>query len=65
MHPILFKIGSFEFASYGLMTALAYLAGSFYLFKRLHYIKLDKDTFWNIIFIAFPPRVGPALHTAV
>lgn len=53
MYPILFKIGSFEFASYGLMTALAYLAGSFYLFKRLHYIKLDKDTFWNIIFIAF------------
>ena len=57
MHPILFKIGSFEFASYGLMTALAYLAGSFYLFKRLHYIKLDKDTFWNILdwFISHAP----------
>ena len=53
MHPTLFKIGSFELASYGLMTALAYLAASFYLFKRLHYIKLDKDTFWDIIFIAF------------
>ncbi|MBR3604167.1 MAG: prolipoprotein diacylglyceryl transferase [Elusimicrobiaceae bacterium] len=53
MHPILFKIGSFEFASYGLMTALAYMIASFYLFKRLHFIKLDKDTFWNLIFIAF------------
>ncbi len=53
MHPILFKIGSFELASYGLMTALAYMAAAWYLYKRLSYIKLDKDTFWNIIFIAF------------
>ena len=53
MHPILFKIGSFELASYGLMTALAYLVASWYLYRRLHYIKLDKDTFWNLIFIAF------------
>ena len=53
MHPILLKIGPFELASYGLMTALAYLVASWYLYKRLHYIKLDKDTFWNIIFIAF------------
>ncbi|MBR3899522.1 MAG: prolipoprotein diacylglyceryl transferase, partial [Elusimicrobiaceae bacterium] len=53
MHPILFKIGSLEMASYGLMTALAYMTASFYLFRRLHFIKLDKDTFWNIIFIAF------------
>ena len=53
MHPVLVKIGSFELASYGLMTALAYMAAAWYLYKRLHYIKLDKDTFWNIIFIAF------------
>ncbi|MBR3632210.1 MAG: prolipoprotein diacylglyceryl transferase [Elusimicrobiaceae bacterium] len=53
MHPILFHIGSFELASYGLMTALAYLISSWYLYKRLHSIELDKDTFWNIIFIAF------------
>ena len=53
MHPILFHIGSFELASYGLMTALAYMVASWYLYKRLHYIQLDKDTFWNIIFIAF------------
>lgn len=53
MHPILFKIGSFEMASYGLMTALAYGAASWYLLRRLAYIKMDKDTFWNFIFIAF------------
>ncbi len=53
MHPILFHIGSFELASYGLMTALAYLVASWYLYKRLSYIQLDKDTFWNIIFVAF------------
>lgn len=53
MHPVLFKIGSFEFASYGLMTALGYLAAVLYLLPRLKKINLDKDTFWNIIFIAF------------
>lgn len=60
MHPILFKIGSFELASYGLMTALAYVLASWYLYKRLHYIKLDKDTFWNIIFIAFVSALAGA-----
>ena len=53
MHPILFHIGSFEMASYGLMMALAYLIPTWYLYRRLNYIKLDKDTFFNIIFIAF------------
>lgn len=53
MHPILLKIGSFELASYGAMTALGYMAASFYLLPRLKKIHLDKDTFWNLIFIAF------------
>ena len=53
MHPILIKIGSFELASYGVMTALGYMAASFYLLQRLKKINLDKDTFWNLIFIAF------------
>lgn len=53
MHPILFKIGSFELASYGLMTALGYAAAAGYLVRRIKAIQLDKDTFWNLIFIAF------------
>lgn len=53
MHPTLFKIGSFELASYGLMTALGYAAACAYLLPRLKKIQLDKDTFWNLIFIAF------------
>ena len=53
MHPILFKIGSFELASYGLMTALGYAAAALYLVPRLKKIGLDKDTFWNLLFIAF------------
>ena len=53
MHPIFLKIGSFELASYGLMTALGYAADSLYLIPRLKKIGLDKDTFWNLIFIAF------------
>ena len=53
MHPVLFQIGSFELASYGAMTALGYMAAAFYLLPRLKQINLDKDTFWNLIFIAF------------
>lgn len=53
MYPVLFHIGSFELASYGAMMALAYLVASWYLYRRLDKIQLDKDTFWNIIFIAF------------
>ena len=53
MHPVLLKIGSFELASYGVMTALGYVAACAYLLPRLKKINLDKDTFWNLIFIAF------------
>lgn len=53
MHPVFLKIGSFELASYGLMTALGYAAATCYLLPRLKKINLDKDTFWNLIFIAF------------
>ncbi len=56
MHPVLFQIGNFEMASYGLMTALGYAAAAGYLLPRIKTsgIKgLTKDTFWNLIFIAF------------
>ncbi len=53
MHPVFLQIGSFELASYGLMTALGYAAAALYLLPRLKKIGLDKDTFWNLIFIAF------------
>ena len=56
MHPVLFHIGHFELASYGLMTALGYGAAAWYLTPRLKNcgIKgLNKDTFWNILFIVF------------
>lgn len=56
MHPVLFHIGSFELASYGLMTALGYAAAAWYLVPRLKNcgIKgLTQDTFWNLLFIIF------------
>lgn len=56
MHPVLLKIGNFEFASYGLMTALGYAIAAWYLVSRLKNsgIKnLNKDTFWNLLFIVF------------
>ena len=53
MHPVFLKIGSFELATYGVMTALGYAAATLYLLPRLKKINLDKDTFWNLLFIAF------------
>lgn len=56
MHPIFLKIGNFELASYGLMTALGYAAACCYLVPRLKNcgIKgLTKDVFWNLLFIVF------------
>jgi len=53
MHPVLFKIGSFELASYGLMTALGYGAAAWYLARHLKRVNMDTDTLWNILFIAF------------
>ena len=56
MHPVLFHIGNFELASYGLMTALGYVAAAGYLAPRLKNsdIKgLTQDLFWNILFIVF------------
>ena len=41
MHPVFLKIGSFELASYGLMTALGYAAACLYLVPRLKKISLD------------------------
>ena len=52
MHPVFLKIGSFELASYGVMTALGYGIASYYLLRRLPK-NLDNDTFWNLIFILF------------
>ncbi len=52
MHPVFLHIGHFELASYGVMTALGYAIASYYLLRHLpKYI--DKDTFWNLIFIIF------------
>jgi len=53
MYPVFLKIGTFELATYGVMTALGYGLGSFYLYRRLKKINLDADTFWNLIFIIF------------
>ncbi len=56
MHPVLLHIGTFELASYGLMTALGYAAACLYLVPRLknsHIKNLTQDTFWNLLFIVF------------
>ena len=57
MHPVFLKIGSFELASYGLMTALGYAVASWYLLRYLRKTGMDRDTFWNLIFITFVSAV--------
>ena len=52
MHPVFLHIGPFELASYGVMTALGYAVASYYLLRHLPK-NIDKDTFWNLIFIIF------------
>jgi len=62
MHPVLFKIGNFPIASYGVMNMLGYLAGLYYLISRRDKIGIDKDTLWNILFITiFGAIVGGKL----
>ncbi|NLO90686.1 MAG: prolipoprotein diacylglyceryl transferase [Elusimicrobia bacterium] len=48
MHPFLFEIGGFKLASYGVMVALGYAAGIFYVQRRAREFSFDADTLWNL-----------------
>lgn len=53
MYPVFLHIGSFELATYGVMTALGYAAAAWYLYPKLNTQKIDADTFWNLLFSVF------------
>lgn len=43
MHPILFKIGSFNIYSYGVMVALGFALATFLIYKKAPQFNIDKD----------------------
>jgi phosphatidylglycerol---prolipoprotein diacylglyceryl transferase len=48
MYPILFKFGNFELATYGVMSALGYLAALWYVFKQIKRMEIKEDVFFNL-----------------
>lgn len=53
MHPIICKIGSFTVYSYGLMLAVAFLAGSYLSVRQAKKKNIDPDPVFNLLFIVF------------
>lgn len=51
MHPVLFKIGSFEFYSYGLMMAVSFLVSFFWLSHRAPRYKVNPLVMENIVWV--------------
>jgi len=53
MHPVICKIGPFTIYSYGLMLAVAFLAGSFLARKQAEKQNVNPDIIFNLAFIVF------------
>ncbi|MBI4051141.1 MAG: prolipoprotein diacylglyceryl transferase [Elusimicrobia bacterium] len=53
MFPILFSIGTFHIATYGVFVAAGYLAGVLYLKAHLKEMKISEDQFWKLIYLLF------------
>ncbi len=49
MHPILFSIGSFNIYSYGVMLALAFIAGTLFAQKRAQKAGVDRNKILDLI----------------
>lgn len=53
MHPVLLRLGSFELSSYGVIVALAWLAGVRWLVSRRSDMGLSEDGIWDIVYWVF------------
>lgn len=53
MLPTLLKIGPFELATYGVLVALAYLAGISWLSSKRSEMGLSETDFWDLIYWLF------------
>lgn len=51
MYPYILEIGNFKLATYGVMSALAYLSALIYLNTQKNRIQLADNIFWNLITI--------------
>jgi phosphatidylglycerol:prolipoprotein diacylglycerol transferase len=49
MYPVLFRIGSFELTSFGVLMALAFLTAGWILARELERIGDDPETAWDIV----------------
>jgi phosphatidylglycerol:prolipoprotein diacylglycerol transferase len=49
MYPVLFRIGSFELTSFGVLMALAFLAGGWILSKELKRRGEDPEIAWDVV----------------
>ena len=52
MYPVLFRIGSFELTSFGVLMALAFLSGGWILAQELKRRGDDPDIAWDIVWYA-------------
>lgn len=52
MYPVLFRIGSFELTSFGVLMALAFLSGGWILARELKRRGDDPETAWDIVWYA-------------
>ena len=47
MHPFVFEVCGFHLASYGVLVAMGYAAGIWYVLRRAQDFAFDRDTLWN------------------
>lgn len=53
MHPLLFSLGHFTVASYGVLAALAYLTAILWLKSKRPRMDLGEDEFWRLVYAVF------------
>lgn len=53
MFPVLFQIGDFQFATYGLFVAAGYLFGILWLSRRCQRMGLTEPQFWGLVYALF------------
>jgi len=66
MYPYLFHIGGFSLASYGVLVALGYIFGVYYIRRKMPRGLMDDDSLWNfILFIVLGAVFGGKILYAI
>ncbi len=62
MHPVLFRIGRFEARTYGLMLAIAFIAGIYYTIRKTRNLGINPNTIIDLaVVIVISSLVGSRL----